>query len=85
MCAVCHAVTPHKYCSRACYHRAERLAVATADLLIALNTLPSLDDVAAALAISRRSLFRRMAEADIHRSPGTRRYLMARNAQWAWI
>ena len=85
MCLTCGKPCAGKYCNAACYHRAERLEVATADLLTALNTLPSLEDVAEALAISRRTLHRRMAEADIHRVPGTRHYLIARNAQWAWV
>jgi len=84
MCLICRRPTAHKYCSRTCYYQAERREVRVADLLCALNTLPSLDDVCSALTVSRRSLFRRMAEADIHRVPGSRQYLIARNAQWAW-
>ena len=85
MCAICGKPCAGKYCTADHYHRAERLEVAPTDLLIALNTLPSLEDVCAALALSRRTLHRRMAEADIHRVPGTRQYLVVRNAQWAWL
>ena len=52
MCITCQRPTPHKYCSRACYYAAERKEVATAELLAALNTLPSREDVCRALAVS---------------------------------
>ena len=85
MCLTCGQPTAHKCCSRACYYAAERKEVATAELLAALNTLPSRDDVCRALAVSERTLWRRMADADIQRIPGTRAYAICRNAQWAWI